>query len=231
MGRVAQIGELSTTRVLRSLPDLPSSDQATLVRFATSHRPVKLFWVDGSGKRRHGYAIAAHSSHTEHTHPGHAFAVYLQDGGALVASYRVLASLSGSQSHLVDLASLSVGIHDAVTEARVICALKRPALLPSRGEWEVSYSFSVPALPRFASFTHHTVYVWGDLSFDEYDFAGTRKVTECKMNQLVPQVMIGRCLFASDADCVPRWKTFSTWVAQAQYYYQNHLGEELGSKA
>ncbi|KAH9254852.1 hypothetical protein BASA81_007102 [Batrachochytrium salamandrivorans] len=232
--RVAQIGELSTTQVLRSLPNLPSSHQTTLVRFAASHRPVRLFWVDPKGERHHGYAIAAYSCHTEHTYPGHAFAVYLEEeeeGETLVASYRVLAGLSDSQSHLVDLTKLTARIHETITEARVICQLGHPALLPSYGEWEVSYSFSVPPLPPFTNFTNHTVYVWGDLSFDEYDFAKQRKVTNCKMNQLVPQVMIGRCLFDSNQHLVPQWKTFSTWVAQAQYYYQNHLGEEHGSRA
>ena len=36
-----------------------------------------------------------------------------------------------------------------------------------------------------------------------------------RMNQIVPQTMIGHCLAHNDDDFLPRWETFTSWVIQA----------------
>lgn len=121
-------------------------------------------------------------------------------------------------------------------------------LPPLDQDWVLEYVFSCPPLPRddtswclgagkYDSF-FHTFYVWGDVDFDFYGPSGfaagkvPSAVTQCMMNQIVPQVMTGRCLAFNDPLTYdPGWQEFDTWVMQAQYYWQTEAGEDHGSKA
>ena len=111
-------------------------------------------------------------------------------------------------------------------------------LPPFTESWEVQYEFLVPPLPREDLWDPHfqTLYVWGDLDFAQYDCSPMGKsgkgdnlrnqVHSCTMNQIVPQVMIGRCLSANHEDTfIPSWNDFHSWVIQAQYFWQTETSE------
>lgn len=234
---VAQIGELSQTTMLfsRSKPVSQTTTKLVFTYKAAQSQKFTLYWVDSKGDKYHGYELEGKEwVHTETTHSGHAFALYV-NGDTLVCSYRVLAILADPQHHLVCVDKLCVELAETLQEARVIAEMQHwPRKMLGAKDWQVTYSFSVPSvIPKFKSYVANTVYVWGDLSFDEFDFDHKHVITQCKMNQLVPQVMIGHCLYKSNpsTNLKPEWKTFTTWVAQAQYYFQIELGEEKGSRA
>jgi hypothetical protein len=109
-----------------------------------------------------------------------------------------------------------------------------PVELPPPSEpWTIEHMFMCPPLPPpdFDSY-HETLYVWGDTDFDVYSPRGCFPLHDCLMNQIVPQVMIGRCLCANQPETYkPIWGECKTWVVQAQYYWQNAMGEGEGSHA
>jgi len=244
------IGVIDVDTPLWSLDLSPSP--RTVVKFACSRAPSLsgddddegvLVWIDATGTEKHSYALGrAPWTHVENTQAGHAFAVFQVQAGKprrLVASYRVMAALAQPQRHLVTIgphgvhASIEAG---ACSEARVIAHVRTLPDFPAQGDWAVTYSFVVPSLPvRDASFFEtHTIYVWGDLSFDNGPSAAhgqRRLVHDFKMNQIVPQVMCGRCLSSSGRHYLPRWRTFTSWVMQAQHYWQTARGEARGSRA
>lgn len=110
------------------------------------------------------------------------------------------------------------------SEYRVIVRLPHKGYhLPShRKDWILEYTFVCPPLPLGGSFNKHleTFYIWGDLSFGGYGAAAKHRsaraqaVHPYKMNQLVPQLMCGRCLAANDENFKPIWQDFETWVIQ-----------------
>ena len=183
---------------------------------------------------------------------GHALAV-LRDG-ALWLSYRPLAALKEPQTHVVDVVARVVAIGSRVDEMRAMAELRRPVSLPVNVPWMVVYGFVVPPLPRLpfgddddddldayasdddddddddadeSAWDHHTVYVWGDLSFASTARDGHIPITHNQMNQIVPQVMCGRVLSSSDPrrnyEC--SWTTSKSWIAQAQHYWETAKGE------
>ena len=111
-------------------------------------------------------------------------------------------------------------------------------LPPFTESWEIQYEFLVPPLPREDLWDPHfqTLYVWGDLDFAQYDCSPIGKtgngdnlrnqLHSCTMNQIVPQVMIGRCLSANHKETfTPSWNDFHSWVIQAQYFWQTETSE------
>jgi len=170
----------------------------------------------------------------------------------LICSYRPEVALQGLESHFVrvfasksDAETLCFDVNSEVTrldqEYRVI--VRHPkgvcTLPPSSRNWSIQYEYACPPLPQgeFNS-TTHTVYVWGDVDFDDYGQFGrvqgrksAANLHSCKMNQIVPQVMIGNCLAGNDDDYSPRWKRLDSWMIQAQYYWQTEEGERHGSRA
>jgi len=95
------------------------------------------------------------------------------------------------------------------------------AALPNE-EWEVEYSFVVPSKPKG---NWQTYYVYGDLSFDYYSDSISKGYL---YNQLAPQAMIGNCWCGNGYDKVtykPEGAFFSSWVLQAQYFWQGQVGE------
>ena len=236
---VDPIGEFSTKEVFKTSIHV---GPATLVRFdyLGPDETYILCWMDEEGRRHHSYSHSGTQwSHQENTHAGHAFAIFRKRDGKLLASYRIKAALAEGQVHVVRLPKLRARAETVVVEARVIAELAAPVEFPSNAEWVVSYSFSVPPLPQSDKpdfFETNTIYVWGDLSFDEFSLSSSQgqqhPIHSYKMNQIVPQVMCGECLCGSDPTTfVPYWKTFTSWVAQAQHYYQTEQGEALGSRA
>jgi hypothetical protein len=246
------IGVLSQSHVLWSL-DL-AADSPTSIRFVVdAHAPSlrhELVWIDSQGYERHkreqppaseGDAevqAAACWSHVEHTHAGHAFALFqAASPGAprkLLLAYRATAALGPSQRHLVSVTGLGCRacVEPVCEEARVMVGLVDALRAPATGDWSVSYTFVVPPLPHAAAASpSHTVYVWGDVSFSREDARG-RQVHAFKMNQVVPQVMCGRCLCGSDPRTFePEFRQLRQWTAQAQHYWQTPLGELRGSRA
>jgi len=96
-------------------------------------------------------------------------------------------------------------------------------LPPPHEDWCLKYVFACPQLPDPAHFDAHmhTIYVWGDIDFDGHGAHGPAPISAYVMNQIVPQVMIGRCLGESDARTFePGWIDYDRWVMQAQYYWQ-----------
>eukprot|EP00560_Eucampia_antarctica_P007557 CAMPEP_0197827630 /NCGR_PEP_ID=MMETSP1437-20131217/4368_1 /TAXON_ID=49252 ORGANISM="Eucampia antarctica, Strain CCMP1452" /NCGR_SAMPLE_ID=MMETSP1437 /ASSEMBLY_ACC=CAM_ASM_001096 /LENGTH=539 /DNA_ID=CAMNT_0043428553 /DNA_START=61 /DNA_END=1676 /DNA_ORIENTATION=+ len=117
-------------------------------------------------------------------------------------------------------------------------------LPPFTESWEIEYTFRCPPLPRKDEHLwdekYQTLYIWGDLDFQQYDAStpdkkkGSKKngkiivdddirkqIHPCTMNQIVPQVMTGRCLAANDEHTFePTWMNFDSWVIQAQYFWQ-----------
>jgi hypothetical protein len=117
-------------------------------------------------------------------------------------------------------------------EYRIIVELprkQRHMLRPYTEDWTLEYQFVVPKLPPKDTFDpkRETIYVWGDLSFDQYDAEGEFPLHPCLMNQIVPQVMCGHCLTTSsnDGTYAPGWMTHPTWVMQAQYFWMGPLAE------
>ncbi|CAK0897180.1 unnamed protein product, partial [Prorocentrum cordatum] len=110
---------------------------------------------------------------------------------------------------------------------------KREILPPASEDWEVKYVFRCPPIPSSATFQKHThtLYVWGDLDFDSYGASGSFPIHPYRMNQIVPQVMIGNCLARSSDGFLPQWQEFDSWAMQAQYYWQTGEGEATGSRA
>ncbi|MEO8665788.1 MAG: hypothetical protein ABI462_09850, partial [Ignavibacteria bacterium] len=95
--------------------------------------------------------------------------------------------------------------------------------LPSHTtDWQVEYKYRVPVKPTTGwSYTSQTVYSYGQIDFDRYGANGKYRLSDYKFNQIVPQVMIGRCL---DDDSVynPSWSNYGDWVIQAQYYWNKN---------
>lgn len=93
-------------------------------------------------------------------------------------------------------------------------------LPPPNEDWTLRYVFACPPLPseKDGFDAHmHTVYVWGDIDFDGNGAAGVAPISDYAMNQIVPQVMVGRCLGGSDAQTFePAWMEYERWVIQAQ---------------
>lgn len=155
----------------------------------------------------------------------------------MLASYRPRAAVVAGQVHVVTLTPqrLTAKIETVISEARVMAVVKEIPEFPAEGPWTVTYSFVVPPLPQSPNpnfFENHTFYVWGDLSFDEFSLEDSKvAVHGYKMNQIVPQVMCGDCVYACDPKTFEiKGRVFKTWVAQAQHYWQTDKGEELGSR-
>lgn len=157
----------------------------------------------------------------------------------VLCSYRVTLALADKYVHCVDYCfddTPTVKV-TAMTkpddEYRVIVGLpKNHCRLPPPDEsWEVRFEYACPPLPTVSktwSKKKRTFYVWGDLDFDDYGAshfhdvpAHLRTIHPCRMNQIVPQVMIGNCLASNTPDeYKPSWVEFDEWVIQAQYYWQ-----------
>jgi hypothetical protein len=95
------------------------------------------------------------------------------------------------------------------------------ARLSADQDWILKYRFVVPPLPTSPTWTSNmgTVYQWGDVDFDGYGNAGPYKLSHYRFNQIVPQLVIGNVLDASDANFTPAWDHLRTWHIQAQYYW------------
>lgn len=95
-----------------------------------------------------------------------------------------------------------------------------PPRLPASGDWGLEYQFTVPPLPRSATWDpkRETVYQWGDVDFDAYGSGGAFKISHYQFNQIVPELFIGSVLARSDAKYKPSWEQRSTWGIEAQYY-------------
>jgi len=89
--------------------------------------------------------------------------------------------------------------------------------------WTIKYQYVVPPLPCSPSwnYTNGVFYIWGDVDFDEYGSNGGYPLSNYLFNQIVPQLSIGRALAGNDANYNPSWTNFSSWVIQAQYYWQD----------
>jgi len=157
----------------------------------------------------------------------------------VLCSYRLKLALNDTYIHCVHYVSNGeaapivtvTAMPKQDNEYRVVVGLPRNLcrLPPPHESWQVSYDYVCPPLPTSNTWNSntHTMYVWGDLDFDDYGASHIsnvpvhlRTVHSCYMNQIVPQTMIGNCLAENDDTYKPKWKTFDQWVIQAQYYWQ-----------
>eukprot|EP00929_Paragymnodinium_shiwhaense_P076880 TRINITY_DN39579_c0_g1_i2.p1 TRINITY_DN39579_c0_g1~~TRINITY_DN39579_c0_g1_i2.p1 ORF type:complete len:495 (-),score=72.23 TRINITY_DN39579_c0_g1_i2:407-1891(-) len=177
-------------------------------------------------------------------------------GTQVVCSYRVDGELGPHHIHEVLLAH--TGTEWTATaraaakpddEYRIIARLpsERHHLPPAEEDWLVEYVYRCPPLPEAEGYSshHHTFYVWGDMDFDDYGAGAQGRhgrlspeeearvcgLHPCTMNQIVPQLMTGRCLAANDAGYKPIWHDFDYWVIQAQYFWCDQGGEHSGCHA
>ena len=220
---------------------------------------VILCWVDDKGHLHHHYVLKENKRHVECTRAGHAFALIRVDKNAANESDMVHARNAAARANAVwwvrpmmgmdrrrllkqvavNFTASTVAVESIAkpdNEYRVI--VRHPheeyCCVPADVDWMLTYEFVCPPLPAGGvdfDPLEHTFYVWGDLDFAAYDAKGKHAAHAYLMNQLVPQVMTGRCLASNDASHVPQWHDFSEWVIQAQYYWQTDEGERRGSRA
>lgn len=95
--------------------------------------------------------------------------------------------------------------------------------LSATENWTLQYQFTVPPLPKSRTWNYKvgTVYQWGDVDFDAYGSTGAYKLSVYRFNQIVPELILGSVLDASDANFKPSWSQRSTWAIEAQYYWYN----------
>jgi hypothetical protein len=95
--------------------------------------------------------------------------------------------------------------------------------LSATQSWTLQYQFTVPPLPTSPTWNCKlgTVYQWGDVDFDAYGSAGAYKLSDYRFNQIVPELILGSVLDASDAKFKPSWSQRRTWAIEAQYYWYN----------
>jgi hypothetical protein len=81
-------------------------------------------------------------------------------------------------------------------------------------------TFNVPGLPLNASAIENdiTFFIYGNIFFD----GGPGQCADCRMNQFVPQLMLGQPLYASTGPPAynPLWTTATTWIFAAQYFME-----------
>ncbi len=93
--------------------------------------------------------------------------------------------------------------------------------VPAGRDWVIHYSYRVPPLPvKTWDPNQQTFYIWGDVDFDAYGESGPYAMSGYRFNQITPQLSIGRSLVANDANYQPIWQTLTSWVVQAQYFWQ-----------
>jgi hypothetical protein len=81
-------------------------------------------------------------------------------------------------------------------------------------------TFNVPGLPLNASAIENdiTFFIYANIFFD----GGPGQCADCRMNQFVPQLMLGQPLYASTGPPAynPLWTTATTWIFAAQYFME-----------
>jgi len=225
---VQGLGDLCFDRVLLSETRAPR--QVSLKFVVRDGGPVTVSWVSPQGDLLHNYPLLTGATHSESSFLGHAFVVFRGDSrprrardisvSDLVCCYR---PTRPAECHVVTLWSgYRVTVSEEDNEYRVVVHPSpgfKPVLPCASEDWEVQYTFLCSPLPC-AAFDPgmETLYVWGDLSFDKYGASSECPLTRYVHNQIVPQVMLGRCLSSSEA-FLPSWSQFDTWVMQAQYFW------------
>jgi hypothetical protein len=93
--------------------------------------------------------------------------------------------------------------------------------------WTVEYKFTVPPLPCASGWNpeNQTVYIWGDLVFDDYGSAGSYPLSNYVFNQIVPQLMIGDTLNGSPTGFAGTGVDYASWVIEAQYFWMNDANQ------
>ncbi|MET0918743.1 MAG: hypothetical protein ABWY07_10030 [Burkholderiales bacterium] len=93
--------------------------------------------------------------------------------------------------------------------------------VPAANDWVIRYSYRVPPMPgKTWDPNQQTFYIWGDVDFDAYGSEGPYAMSGYRFNQISPQLSIGRSLVSNDAGYAPGWQTITSWVVQAQYFWQ-----------
>ena len=96
-----------------------------------------------------------------------------------------------------------------------------PPTVPATTNWTIHYKYEVPPLPtRTWDPNQQTFYIWGDVDFDAYGATGAHTISGYKFNQIAPQLSLGRSLVYNDSNYTPGWQTITSWVIQAQYFWQ-----------
>lgn len=144
---------------------------------------------------------------------------------ALESELRLIVRISVSKNASGDITSSCNGVKGKKcdNEYRVVFGYPRSVefrLPTSENSWKLEYIFDCPPLPSRETFhkSKQTFYVWGDLSFGSYD-QSAKALHPYKMNQIVPQVMCGRCLADNDGKFMPNWLEFDSWVIQVSRFY------------
>eukprot|EP00658_Telonema_sp_P-2_P006649 TRINITY_DN12512_c0_g1_i1.p1 TRINITY_DN12512_c0_g1~~TRINITY_DN12512_c0_g1_i1.p1 ORF type:complete len:282 (-),score=59.93 TRINITY_DN12512_c0_g1_i1:77-847(-) len=200
-------------------------------------------WVRPDGGLRHFYRVASGDVHEERSRVGHVFVLFLPcqattlqeiPAEAMVCAFSPLQAGPEAEHHevLVDPEGEVHARAMPVPEREYRIIVRSPnqneALLPPT-DWTVEYGFICPAHPASTGLPWnpraHTFYVWGDLSFDQYRAGEKFGIHRCRMNQIVPQVMTGKCLDQHTDGYHPAWHVHRQWVMQAQYYWQDSAGE------
>lgn len=207
--------------------------------------PLTICWVNEVGRLRHYYVCAPGDVHYECGFTGHSFVVFRgatkpRDEADLLArmicSYRprrkekdTVHMITLSSNPTVHLKPVGDDEYRVIIRAPRECQKELPS---SDRDWNVTYEYVCPPVPvaPFNPLTN-TFYIWGDLDFDEYGGGGKFSMHPYMMNQLVPQIMCGAVLCGNDESFQPHFRSFDTWVMQAQYYWQTELGEKEGSRA
>jgi len=239
-------GDLSQETVLRSqTPD----DKRISVEFRLKQCPVDqevcVCWVAFNGDLHHFYRLGNRECdlpdcHAEQAASNHAFVLFFKQGHERVAddiaAERLICSYRPNASNEQDLHRIEVEwewgwprvhvdtVAPAECEYRVLISPSERITLPSDCNWRIRYRFRCPPLPESFDKCTQTFYVWGDLDFDNYGPFGRNQTHDYQFNQIVPQVMIGRCLAESDSGFRPGWKLFDEWVIQAQYFWSHKDG-------
>lgn len=119
----------------------------------------------------------------------------------------------------------------ADTAYRVIVVAKDSSngyvALPSpSSSWVIQYEYGVPSLPVSPTWNYlgQTFFLWGDIDFDSYGVLGQFKLSNYPFNQIVPEIMTGLVLAGNDASYHPTYAQLSSWVLQAEYFWQGQDG-------
>lgn len=99
----------------------------------------------------------------------------------------------------------------------------------SSTDWTLTFKFTVPPLPSASTWNAATqvIYVWGDVSFDEYGSSGKWPLSSYLYNQIVPQLEVGWAVSSSDSSYNPSSASFTTWKMQAQYFWMSSGGDDF----
>ena len=212
-----------------------------------SHETI-LCWVADDGALHHHYRLVG--CHREHSWTGHAFVAFAHHHGTELPAhasevrgracsfFRVTTCPGAGHVHRVELCWFCGGVWATASsswlddELRVILRPPRSEehrLPPSSQSWELTFEFICPPHPAEAGSpfdaSTHTVYIWGDLSFNVYGPEGRCPLHGRRMNQIVPQLMTGRVLSSSEAGGAAHWSEEEAWALQAQYYWEGEAGE------